>query len=63
MVGMGSLQPPVFPGPIGMPPPGFAPGIPPPPFMRPGFNPLQMPPGSDSNASHLTLNHLHSLNT
>ncbi|KAM4726983.1 SR-related and CTD-associated factor 4 isoform 2-T2 [Anableps anableps] len=45
MVGMGSLQPPVFPGHIGMPPPGFAPGIPPPPFIRPGFNPLQMPPG------------------
>ncbi|XP_047235440.1 SR-related and CTD-associated factor 4 isoform X1 [Girardinichthys multiradiatus] len=45
MVGMGSLQPPVFPGPIGMPPPGFTPGIPPPPFIRPGFNPLQMPPG------------------
>lgn len=46
MVAMGSLQPPVFPGPIGMPPPGFAPGIPLPPFIRPGFNPLQMPPGS-----------------
>uniref|UniRef100_A0A087YGT8 SR-related CTD associated factor 4 n=1 Tax=Poecilia formosa TaxID=48698 RepID=A0A087YGT8_POEFO len=45
MVAMGSLQPPVFPGPIGMPPPGFAPGIPLPPFIRPGFNPLQMPPG------------------
>ncbi|CAN9501871.1 unnamed protein product [Ophioblennius macclurei] len=45
MVGVGSLQPPVFPGPIGMPPPSFPPGVPPPPFLRPGFNPLQMPPG------------------
>nr|XP_015817144.2 SR-related and CTD-associated factor 4 [Nothobranchius furzeri] len=42
---MGSLRPPVFPGPIGMLPPSFTSGIPPPPFMRPGFNPLQMPPG------------------
>ncbi|KAM9847279.1 SR-related and CTD-associated factor 4 [Aulostomus maculatus] len=45
MVGVGSLQPPVFPGPIGMPPPSFPPGVPPPPFIRPGFNPMQMPPG------------------
>ncbi|XP_040038196.2 SR-related and CTD-associated factor 4 isoform X1 [Gasterosteus aculeatus] len=45
MVGVGSLQPPVFPGPMGMPPPSFPPGIPPPPFIRPGFNPMQMPPG------------------
>ncbi|XP_031728585.1 SR-related and CTD-associated factor 4 isoform X1 [Anarrhichthys ocellatus] len=45
MVGVGSLQPPVFPGPIGMPPPSFPPGIPPPPFIRPGFNHMQMPPG------------------
>ncbi|MED6293963.1 hypothetical protein CHARACLAT_015982 [Characodon lateralis] len=51
MVGMGSLQPPVFPGPIGMPPPGFTPGIPPPPFIRPGFNPLQMPPGFPPSVS------------
>ncbi|XP_055370647.1 SR-related and CTD-associated factor 4 isoform X2 [Betta splendens] len=43
--GVGSLQPPVFPGPMGMPPPSFPPGIPPPPFIRPGFNPMQMPPG------------------
>uniref|UniRef100_A0A8C7XMF8 SR-related CTD-associated factor 4a n=1 Tax=Oryzias sinensis TaxID=183150 RepID=A0A8C7XMF8_9TELE len=48
VVGMGSLQPPVFPGPIGMPPPSFTPGVPPPPFIRPGFNPMQMPPGSTS---------------
>ncbi|KAM4047470.1 SR-related and CTD-associated factor 4 [Anomaloglossus baeobatrachus] len=34
-----------FPGPINIPPPGFAPGVPPPPFMRPGFNPMQLPPG------------------
>lgn len=46
MVGVGALQPPVFPGPIGMPPPSFPPGVPPPPFIRPGFNPMQMPPGS-----------------
>uniref|UniRef100_A0A8C2ZIX0 SR-related CTD associated factor 4 n=1 Tax=Cyclopterus lumpus TaxID=8103 RepID=A0A8C2ZIX0_CYCLU len=45
MVGVGSLQPPGFPGPMGMPPPSFPPGIPPPPFIRPGFNPMQMPPG------------------
>ncbi|XP_040907111.1 SR-related and CTD-associated factor 4 isoform X3 [Toxotes jaculatrix] len=45
VVGVGSLQPPVFPGPIGMPPPSFPPGVPPPPFIRPGFNPMQMPPG------------------
>ncbi|KAM7398092.1 hypothetical protein PAMA_006119 [Pampus argenteus] len=45
MIGVGSLQPPVFPGPIGMPPPSFPPGVPPPPFIRPGFNPMQMPPG------------------
>ncbi|XP_078121801.1 SR-related and CTD-associated factor 4 [Sander vitreus] len=45
MVGVGSLQPPVFPGPIGMPLPSFPPGVPPPPFIRPGFNPMQMPPG------------------
>ncbi|KAM5179901.1 SR-related and CTD-associated factor 4 isoform 2-T2 [Mantella aurantiaca] len=36
---------PGFPGPINIPPPGFAPGLPPPPFMRPGFNPMQLPPG------------------
>ncbi|XP_067347830.1 SR-related and CTD-associated factor 4 isoform X2 [Channa argus] len=45
VVGMGSLQPPIFPGPVGMPPPSFPPGVPPPPFIRPGFNPMQMPPG------------------
>uniref|UniRef100_A0A8C4RR10 CID domain-containing protein n=1 Tax=Erpetoichthys calabaricus TaxID=27687 RepID=A0A8C4RR10_ERPCA len=45
------VQPPTFPGHMGIPPPGFPPGIPPPPppppppFLRPGFNPLQMPPG------------------
>lgn len=48
MVGVGSLQPPVFPGPIGMPPPSYPPGVPPPPFIRPGFNPMQLPPGSVS---------------
>ncbi|KAG7515581.1 splicing factor, arginine serine-rich 15 [Solea senegalensis] len=45
MIGVGSLQPPVFPGPMGMLPPSFPPGVPPPPFIRPGFNPMQMPPG------------------
>lgn len=45
MVGVGSLPPPMFPGPMGMPLPAFTPGMPPPHFMRPGFNPLQMPPG------------------
>lgn len=44
-VSVGSLQPPVFSGAIGMPQPSFPPGIPPPPFIRPAFNPLQMPPG------------------
>ncbi|XP_063304094.1 SR-related and CTD-associated factor 4 isoform X1 [Pelobates fuscus] len=42
--GVGAMQP-HFPGPISIPPPGFAPGVPPPPFMRPGFNPMQLPPG------------------
>lgn len=57
MVGVGSLQPPVFPGPIGMPPPSFPPGVPPPPFIRPGFNPMQMPPGSTSYSCHQTISH------
>ncbi|XP_029107205.1 splicing factor, arginine/serine-rich 15 [Scleropages formosus] len=45
---VGSLQPPSFPTHMGLPPPAFPPGVPPPPpppFMRPGFNPMQMPPG------------------
>lgn len=46
MVGVGSLQPPIFPASIGMPLPSFPPGVPPPPFLRPGFNPMQMPPGN-----------------
>ncbi|KAM9788472.1 SR-related and CTD-associated factor 4 [Neosynchiropus ocellatus] len=60
VVGVGHLQPPVFPGPMGMPPPSYHPGVPPsvplglppglppgvpPPFIRPGFSPMQMPPG------------------
>ncbi|MBN3286915.1 SFR15 protein, partial [Polyodon spathula] len=47
MQAVGALQPPSFPSHMGIPPPGFPPGVPPPPppFMRPGFNPLQMPPG------------------
>lgn len=57
MVGVGSLQPPVFPGPIGMPPPSFPPGVPPPPFIRPGFNPMQMPPGSTSYSCCQTICH------
>ena len=47
MVGPGSLQPPGYPRPMGMPPPpSFPPGVPPPPFIRPGFNRMQMPTGS-----------------
>ncbi|XP_048840414.1 SR-related and CTD-associated factor 4 isoform X2 [Brienomyrus brachyistius] len=45
---VGGLQPPAFPTHMGLPPPAFPPGVPPPPpppFMRPGFNPMQMPPG------------------
>uniref|UniRef100_U3K064 SR-related CTD associated factor 4 n=1 Tax=Ficedula albicollis TaxID=59894 RepID=U3K064_FICAL len=45
---VGALQPPAFTAPLGIPPPGFAPGVPPPPpppFLRPGFNPLHLPPG------------------
>lgn len=45
---VGTLQPPTFTPPLGIPPPGFGPGVPPPPpppFMRPGFNPMHLPPG------------------
>ncbi|XP_025047672.1 splicing factor, arginine/serine-rich 15 isoform X3 [Alligator sinensis] len=45
---VGALQPPAFTAPMGIPPPGFAPGVPPPPpppFLRPGFNPMHLPPG------------------
>ncbi|XP_035401681.2 SR-related and CTD-associated factor 4 isoform X3 [Cygnus olor] len=45
---VGALQPPAFTAPLGIPPPGFAPGVPPPPpppFLRPGFNPMHLPPG------------------
>lgn len=48
MVGVGSLPPQIFPGsmdPVQWPLPAFNLGMPPFPFMRPGFNPLQMPPG------------------
>lgn len=51
MVGVG--PPPIFPGPMGMPPPAFTPGMPPPHFIRPGFNPLQMPPGSVTFIYHM----------
>ncbi|XP_006886864.1 PREDICTED: splicing factor, arginine/serine-rich 15 [Elephantulus edwardii] len=44
-----ALQPPTFTPPLGIPPPGFGPGVPPPPppppFLRPGFNPMHLPPG------------------
>ncbi|XP_028938099.1 SR-related and CTD-associated factor 4 isoform X1 [Ornithorhynchus anatinus] len=46
--GVGALQPPTFTPPLGIPPPGFAHGVPPPPpppFLRPGFNPMHLPPG------------------
>ncbi|XP_058267494.1 SR-related and CTD-associated factor 4 isoform X1 [Hemibagrus wyckioides] len=41
------VPPPGFPAAINIPPPSFPPGVPPPPgpFMRPGFNPMQIPPG------------------
>ncbi|XP_062062140.1 SR-related and CTD-associated factor 4 isoform X4 [Lepus europaeus] len=46
---VGALQPPTFTPPLGIPPPGFGPGVPPPPppppFLRPGFNPMHLPPG------------------
>uniref|UniRef100_A0A8C2V5A4 SR-related CTD associated factor 4 n=1 Tax=Chinchilla lanigera TaxID=34839 RepID=A0A8C2V5A4_CHILA len=45
---VGALQPPAFTPPLGIPPPGFGPGVPPPPppppFLRPGFNPMHLPP-------------------
>ncbi|KAM3931153.1 SR-related and CTD-associated factor 8 isoform 2-T3 [Leptodactylus fuscus] len=39
-----SLVPPAFPVSMSVPPPGFT-ALPPPPFMRAGFNPTQPPPG------------------
>ncbi|KAM9317033.1 LOW QUALITY PROTEIN: SR-related and CTD-associated factor 8 [Gastrophryne carolinensis] len=39
-----SLVPPAFPVSMSVPPPGFS-TLPPPPFMRAGFNPSQPPPG------------------
>ncbi|KAG7471204.1 hypothetical protein MATL_G00121920 [Megalops atlanticus] len=45
---VGAVPPPTFPTHMGLPPPSFPPGVPPPPpppFLRPGFNPMQMPPG------------------
>ncbi|CAH2251625.1 SCAF8 isoform X1 [Pelobates cultripes] len=39
-----SLVPPAFPVSMSVPPPGFS-AIPPPPFLRTGFNPSQPPPG------------------
>uniref|UniRef100_A0A3B4AU08 Uncharacterized protein n=1 Tax=Periophthalmus magnuspinnatus TaxID=409849 RepID=A0A3B4AU08_9GOBI len=45
VVAVGPVQPPVFPGPMGVPLPSFPAGVPP-PFLRPGFNPLHMPPGA-----------------
>uniref|UniRef100_A0A8C0LK71 SR-related CTD associated factor 4 n=1 Tax=Canis lupus dingo TaxID=286419 RepID=A0A8C0LK71_CANLU len=50
---VGALQPPTFTPPLGIPPPGFGPGVPPPPppppFLRPGFNPMHLPPGTLSS--------------
>ncbi|TKC38177.1 hypothetical protein EI555_014585, partial [Monodon monoceros] len=47
---VGALQPPTFTPPLGIPPPGFGPGVPPPPppppFLRPGFNPMHLPPAT-----------------
>lgn len=41
------VPPPGFPAAMNIPPPSFPPGVPPPPgpFMRPGFNPMAIPPG------------------
>ncbi|XP_072907215.1 SR-related and CTD-associated factor 8 [Hemitrygon akajei] len=39
------VQPPAFPVSMPIPPPGFNPAIPPPPFLRHTFNPSQPPPG------------------
>ncbi|KAG8583341.1 hypothetical protein GDO81_008378 [Engystomops pustulosus] len=39
-----SLVPPAFPVSMSVPPPGYT-ALPPPPFMRAGFNPSQPPPG------------------
>uniref|UniRef100_A0A4W3IXT5 SR-related CTD associated factor 4 n=1 Tax=Callorhinchus milii TaxID=7868 RepID=A0A4W3IXT5_CALMI len=54
---VGRLHPPNF---SALPPPTFNPGVPPPPpppppppFMRPGFNPIQPPPG---NLTHIGRN-------
>lgn len=47
-MGAVGVPPPGFSGPMNIPPPSFPPGVPPPPgpFIRPGFNPMQMPPGT-----------------
>ncbi|XP_051868740.1 SR-related and CTD-associated factor 8 isoform X3 [Pristis pectinata] len=42
---IGMVQPPAFPVSMPIPPPGFNPAIPPPPFLRHSFNPSQPPPG------------------
>ncbi|XP_041073330.1 SR-related and CTD-associated factor 8 isoform X2 [Carcharodon carcharias] len=42
---IGMVQPPAFPVSMSIPPPGFNPTIPPPPFLRHSFNPSQPPPG------------------
>ncbi|XP_038664372.1 SR-related and CTD-associated factor 8 isoform X1 [Scyliorhinus canicula] len=42
---IGMVQPPAFPVSMSIPPPGFNPAIPPPPFLRHSFNPSQPPPG------------------
>ncbi|XP_056323556.1 SR-related and CTD-associated factor 4 isoform X1 [Danio aesculapii] len=46
-IGAVGVPPPGFPAHMNIPPPSFPPGVPPPPspFMRPAFNPMQMPPG------------------
>lgn len=42
---IGMVQPPAFPVSMSIPPPGFNPAIPPPPFLRHSFNPSHPPPG------------------
>ncbi|KAG5837482.1 hypothetical protein ANANG_G00239730 [Anguilla anguilla] len=51
---VGALHPPSYPPPMGLPPPSFPPGVPPPPpppFLRQGFNPMQMPPAAVPGSS------------
>lgn len=48
------LVPPAFPVSMGIPPPGYGP----PPFIRPGFNASQPPPGRQNNQPEKVLSNL-----